>query len=88
VRWSFRVARGALTAELLAAAADADLVVADITEQPGKLNLAFPVRIVRAGEPRALRAAMDTGAGILVLAGADVVVVGDTLRELIEEKWA
>jgi K+-sensing histidine kinase KdpD len=86
VRWSFRVARGSVVAELLAAAAESDLVVANI-ERPGELNEAVPVRIVHAGDPGALRAALEAGDGILVLAGADAAVVGDTLRELLEQEW-
>jgi len=87
VRWSFRVARGSVAAELLAAASEADLVVANI-EQPGGQDQAVPVRIVRAGDPAALRAALEAGDGILVLAGADDAVVGNTLRELLGQEWA
>lgn len=86
VRWSFRVARGSMAAELLAAAVEADLVIANI-EQPGALDRAVPVRIVRAGDPDALRAALDAGDGILVLAGADDAVVGETLRDLLGQEW-
>lgn len=87
VRWSFRVARGAVAAELLAAATAADLVVADIAEQPDGQDQSVPVRIVRAGDPGALRAALEAGDGILVLAGADDAVVGDTLRNLLMQEW-
>jgi regulator of RNase E activity RraA len=82
VRWSFRVARGSLTEEMLAAAGQADLVIADI-EQPQEAGRAITVRVVRAGDSNALRAAMEEGDGILVLAGADNAIVGETLRKLI-----
>lgn len=85
VRWSFRVARGSGAAELLAAAADADLVIINV-EEAGDLEQAIPVRVVRAGDPEALRAAMEEGEGILVLAGADDAVVGETLLKLIGQE--
>jgi K+-sensing histidine kinase KdpD len=82
VRWSFRVARGSAAGELLAAAADADLVIVNV-EETDHLEQATTIRVVRAGDPDALRAAMEEGGGILVLAGADDTVVGDTLLKLI-----
>lgn len=45
------------------------------------------MRIVRAGDPDALRVALEAGGGILVLAGANDVVVGDTLHELLGKEW-
>lgn len=84
VRWSFRVARGSAAGELLAAAADADLVIVDVGETDA-FEQAIPVRVVRAGDPEALRAAMEEGGGILVLAGADDAVVGETLHKLIAQ---
>ena len=85
VRWSFRVVRGLAAGELLAAAVDADLVIVNI-EQAGDLQHSIPLRVVRAGDPDALRAAMEEGGGILVLAGADDVVVGETLLKLIDQE--
>lgn len=85
VRWSFRVARGTAAGELLAAAADADLVIVNVEGNDG-LEHATTIRVVRAGDPDALRAAMEQGGGILVLAGADDVAVGDTLRKLIDRE--
>ena len=87
VRWSFRVARGTAAGELLAAAADADLVIVNVNvEGNDGLEHATTIRVVRAGDPDALRAAMEQGGGILVLAGADDVAVGDTLRKLIDRE--
>lgn len=86
VRWSFRVVRCSAATGLLAAATEADLVVANIA-MPKALDHPVPVRVVRAGDPRALRAALESGDGILVLAGADESVIGGTLRELIEQEW-
>jgi len=84
VRWSFRVVRGSTADELLAAAAEADLVVANI-EQPEEPERPVRVRVVRAGDVDALRAALEEEAGgILVLAGADDALIGETLRKLLE----
>jgi hypothetical protein len=82
VRWSFRVARGAEGVELLATADEADLVIANI-EQPLEAGRAISVRVIRAGDPDALRAAMEEGDGILVLAGEDDAVVGETLLKCL-----
>lgn len=69
VQWSFRVARGSLAAELLAAAGEADLIIANV-EEPGALPESLRIRIVRADDPEALRAALDEeGGGILLLTG-------------------
>jgi hypothetical protein len=82
LRWSFKVARGVVAAELLAAADDADLVVAgpalagDVCETHA--------RIVRADDPLALRAALRREAGGVVLTG-DEELVGEALRSLLEE---
>ena len=83
VQWSFRVVRGAPAAELLAAAEESDLVIANL-EAPSESPSAVSVRIVRAGDVEALRAALEeAGGGILVLAGADDDLVGDTLRSVL-----
>lgn len=80
VRWSFRVARGSPLAELLAAAEDADLVITDVDE-PGELPARL--RVVRAGDPEALRAALEEGAGGVVLcAGTDEAAIRALLRQL------
>ncbi len=49
--------------------------------------LRFGVGIEHAGDPDALRVALEAGGGILVLAGANDAVVGDTLRELLGQEW-
>jgi hypothetical protein len=80
VRWSFRVARGSPLAELLAAAGDADLVIADVDE-PGELP--ERLRVVRAREPQSLRAALEEGGGGIVLCvGADEAAIRELLRRL------
>lgn len=82
VRWSFRVARGAPLAELLAAAEEADLVIANVAE-PGELPPSLRLRIVRMGEPEALRAALkEEGGGIVLCAGADEASIRWLLRQL------
>jgi hypothetical protein len=84
VRWSFRVARGPEALELLAVATDEDLVVASVAPADDPVR-GVAVRIVRAGEWDELRAALDAEAGgILVLAGSDDALVGETLRRLCE----
>lgn len=81
VQWSFRVVRGAPGAELLAAAEESDLVIANLEAAPESPARAS-VRIVRAGDVEALRAALEeAGGGVLVLAGADLELVGETLRK-------
>jgi hypothetical protein len=82
VRWSFRVARVAAAADLLAQAEEEDLVVADIG-QTIAIERPVPVRFVPAGDPEALRAALEAGGGILVLAGP-LSATGETLRRLLE----
>lgn len=83
VQWSFRVVRGAPAAQLLAAAEESDLVIANL-EEPMELPPSVSVRIVRAGDVEALRAALEATEGaVLVLAGADEDLVGETLREAI-----
>jgi K+-sensing histidine kinase KdpD len=80
VRWSFRVARGAGAVELLAVAEASDLVIAS----PACLAdfaRSGRARIVRAGEVEALRNALHAAAeGIVVLAGDDAILLGETLR--------
>jgi len=82
VRWSFRVTRGAFAAELMAAAETQDLVVAGRarpTALPG-------VRVVQAGAPDELTAALrEPVAGAVVLAG-DEALIGHALRRLIAEQ--
>jgi K+-sensing histidine kinase KdpD len=81
VQWSFRVVRGAPAAELLAAAEESDLVIANLEAEPESPARAS-VRIVRAGDAEALRAALEEeGVCILLLAGADARLVGETLRK-------
>lgn len=82
VRWSFRVARGVPLAELLAAAEEADLVIADVAEAVN-LPPSLRLRVVRTNEPEALRAALEEeGGGILLCAGADDALMRDLLRQL------
>ena len=84
VRWSFRVARGTVSRELLAAAGDAGLVIAlegavDEAEHPAS------VRVVRAGDARALSAVLaEKAQGVLVVVGTDDARIGETLRALAE----
>ena len=83
VRWSFRVVRGSLAAELIAAAGEADLIIANM-EEPGMLPESLRMRTVRADDPDALRAALDEeGGGILLLAGDDDARLRELLRRLI-----
>lgn len=82
VRWSFRVARGSPLAELLAAAEDADLVIANV-EEPAELPPSLRLRVVRASEPGALRAALEEeGGGIVLCAGGDDASIRRLLRQL------
>jgi hypothetical protein len=81
VQWSFRVSRGSLPVELLAAAGEADLVIASL-ERPGALPESLRVRVVRADDPKAVRAALaEEDGGILLVTGSD----GERIRELL--KW-
>lgn len=82
VRWSFRVSRGSLMAELLAAAEEADLVIA-VAGQPAELGEAGNVRVVHAGDPDELLAALEEATGgVLVLTGSDDARLGEALRKL------
>lgn len=82
VAWSFRVTRGALAAELLAAVEEADLVIANF-EAPDELPASLRVHVVRASDPEALRAALEEeDGGILVFAGADDSLLRDVMRKL------
>ena len=83
LRWSFRVTRGVLAAELLAAADEADLVVAG-PELPDDLSRP-DVRVVRAEDPRALRAALRQEAGGVIVLAGDEALVGEALRTLLDE---
>lgn len=88
VQWSFRVARGSLAAELLAAAGEADLIIADV-EEPGALPESLRIRIVRADDPEALRAALEEeGGGILLLTGGDDARIRALLRRLTAREGA
>lgn len=84
VRWSFRVVRGSVGTELLAALEEADLAIAKI----GRLEEASrpaSVRVVRAGDIEELRAALnEEGGGVLLLGGSDDILVCETLRQLPE----
>jgi len=80
VPWSFRVVRGAPAAQLLAAAEESDLVIANL-ETPPEGPAAVSLRVIRAGDVEALRAALEeAGGSVLVLAGADAELITDTLR--------
>jgi K+-sensing histidine kinase KdpD len=82
LQWSFRVVRGAPAAELLAAAEESDLVIANLETPPPSRS---SVRVVHAGDVEALRAALEEGGGcILLLAGTDARLVGETLRKAVE----
>ena len=83
VQWSFRVVRGSPAAELLAVAEEYDLVIANL-EDPAELPRSVSVRVVRAGDVETLRRALEeAGGGVLVLAGTDDDLVGETLRSLL-----
>jgi hypothetical protein len=85
VRWSFRVARGHPATALITMAEESDLVIARVA-QPEPLAGLERVRLVRAGDSDALRAALEEGAGrILVLAGTDDALLRETLRGLLEQ---
>jgi len=78
---AIRVVRGVPAAELLAAAEASDLVIANLEAPPESPSRAS-VRVVRAGDVEALRAALEEeDACVLVLAGADARLVGETLRK-------
>lgn len=82
VRWSFEVTRGASSA-FLAAASDADLVIAGMRPQQ-VLQGTKDVHVVPAGDASELRAALEREApGVIVLAGSDATLIGDTLRRLL-----
>lgn len=83
VQWSFRVARGSLAAELFAAVEEADLVIANV-EEPDEVPASVRVRVVRADDPEALRAALEAEGGVLVLTGTDEAAVRAALRRLLE----
>jgi hypothetical protein len=83
VQWSFRVVRGAPAAELLAAAEASDFVIACL-EAPPEGTAPASVRIVRAGDVEALRAALqEADGGVIVLVGADEGAIGETLRKAL-----
>ena len=85
LRWSFKVTRGVVAAELLAAADEADLVVAG-SALPGDLSGAR-VRIVSAEDPQALRLALEQEGSGVVLTG-DEALVGAALRSLLHKERA
>jgi hypothetical protein len=79
VRWSFRVARAS---EPDARIGHTDLVVAQLAHVE-EMNRAGAARVVRAGDVSALRDALAReNGGVLVLAGSDDTLMGDTLRRL------
>ena len=81
LRWSFRVTRGALAAELLAAAGEADLLVTCVVRSRGAAE-APPIRLLSARSLEALRAALeDQRGGILVLTSDGDEAAGIALRE-------
>lgn len=83
VRWSFEVTRCAEACAFLSAVTEADLVIASML-QPQQLARASGIRVVHAGNPQALRQALEREeSGILVLAGPDGRLIGDTLRKLL-----
>jgi nucleotide-binding universal stress UspA family protein len=83
VQWSFRVVRGSPAAELLAVAEESDLVIANL-EDPAELPPSVSVRVVRAGDVETLRRALEEAAGgVLLLAGTDDDLVGETLRSVL-----
>jgi nucleotide-binding universal stress UspA family protein len=83
VQWSFRVVRGSPAAELLAVAEEFDLVIANleaVAEPPPSVS----VRVVRAGNVETLRRALEEAdGGVLVLAGTDDELMGETLRSVL-----
>ena len=85
VRCSFRVARGAEPAELLAEGQEADLIVLSLTPA-ATLPRVAGMRVVMAGDSDALRTALQSSAGVLVLAGEYPEQLADTLRALLEEQ--
>jgi nucleotide-binding universal stress UspA family protein len=83
VQWSFRVVRGSPAAELLAVAEESDLVIANL-EDPTGLPPSVSVRVVHAGDVETLRRALEeSGGGVLLLAGTDDDLVGETLRRVV-----
>jgi K+-sensing histidine kinase KdpD len=81
VQWSFRVVGGA--AALLAMVEESDLVIANLDE-PTELPPSVSVRVVRAGDVETLRRALEEAeGGVLVLAGTDDDLVGETLRSVL-----
>jgi len=83
VRWSFEITRGSAAGALLAAVTDADLVIASI-QPPQVLERIEGVRVVLAGDAAELFAALEgEQPGAIVLAGSDVVLIGETLRGLL-----
>ena len=83
VQWSFRVVRGSPAAALLAMVEESDLVIANLDE-PTELPPSVSVRVVRAGDVETLRRALEEAeGGVLVLAGTDDDLVGETLRSVL-----
>lgn len=82
LRWSFRVTRGALAAELLAAAGEADLLLVC----PMRANVlagAQAIRLVRVGSAEEFRAALQgERGGMLVMTGD-----GDELVRAALSEW-
>ena len=84
IRWSFKVARVAQSSGADVLVAEADLVVVRLAHMEA-LNRNAIAHIVRAGDVNELHAALERdGVGILVLAGSDDALMGETLRQLNE----
>ena len=85
LRWSFSVKRGVVAAELLAAADESDLMLVCSVEPN---DLCGPhVQVVRAQYPHDLRAALQSAAGAVIIAG-DETRVGQALRILLSADQA
>ena len=84
VRWSFRAARGVEASQLLLASArDADLVlVSSAPPVPSPAGM----RILTAGDSASLRAALESGEGMLVLVGETPGELAETLHALLEQE--
>ena len=85
VPWSFQIAPATSATSAPQLVTEEDLVVAH-TAHAAELDRGRAVRIVRAGQMRELRGALQAEpAGIVVLAGSDDRLLGETLRRLIRE---
>jgi len=82
LRWSFSVKRGVVAAELLAVADESDLLLV-CSVQPSDLRGPH-VQVVHAQYPHDLRAALQSAAGAVIVAG-DEARVGEALRILLSD---